>query len=184
MALYGRQMTPQQIAALLPDVPLATLYRHIKKLHASDVLSVVESIHVRGTVAKVYAVSREAVNLTPDEVNRVTPDEHVRYFTRFVGFLLAQFRAYMEREGSDPVRDGVSYRAAPIYLSDEEYARLIADMRVRNEGLLANSEAGRRRRLFASIVIPYAEEENRDAGADDSLRICGNTDLGGLPADD
>ena len=37
MAIAGRQMTTQQLAAVLGDVPQATLYRHINRLSEGGV---------------------------------------------------------------------------------------------------------------------------------------------------
>src|SRR5258708_37343099 len=36
----GRRLTPQQVAAVLPDVPQATLYRQIERLYRGGALAV------------------------------------------------------------------------------------------------------------------------------------------------
>src|SRR6185295_3581858 len=101
MAVSGRQMTPQQIAAVLPDIPQATLYRHINRLCAAGILTVVQETRVRGAVEKVYTVSEEAATLTGEEFAQASREDHLRYFTAFTASLLSQFRIYLRQEKLD-----------------------------------------------------------------------------------
>jgi hypothetical protein len=54
--LAGRQMTPGQLAAALPDVPQATLYRQINRLLEGGVFEVVAEQVVNGATERTYAV--------------------------------------------------------------------------------------------------------------------------------
>src|SRR5579864_5927159 len=46
----GRRLTPQQVAALLADVPQATLYRQIERLFQGGVLAIAAEKRVRAAV--------------------------------------------------------------------------------------------------------------------------------------
>lgn len=47
-----------QLAKELPEVPQASLYRHIRKLADSGVIQVVEETRIRGTIERTYAIAR------------------------------------------------------------------------------------------------------------------------------
>ncbi len=47
----------------MPDVPSASLYRHIKILNDSAFIIVVEENRIRGTVENVYSLNREALEV-------------------------------------------------------------------------------------------------------------------------
>lgn len=160
LALEGGKMTSQQIALKLPDVAQASLYRHIKELVAAEILKVVEENPVRGTVEKVYAVAEENAQFTPEDLANFTREDHLRYFTAFLGTLLGQFRTYLQQETIDLTADGAAYNSAPLNLTDEEFQQLKQQM----YGLLiplTENEATpeRRRRTLSMIMIP----EKRDS---------------------
>ena len=50
----------------LPDIPAASLYRHVKILMEHGVLQVVEERRVRGTVESVYRLDRDALKVSDD----------------------------------------------------------------------------------------------------------------------
>ncbi|MDZ7834458.1 MAG: helix-turn-helix domain-containing protein [Alkalibacterium sp.] len=55
--VINKNLSTQQISDYLPDVPQATLYRHINKLVEADFIKPVLENKVRGTVEKIYALS-------------------------------------------------------------------------------------------------------------------------------
>ena len=58
-ALADGEATPQQIATVAPDVPKASLYRHLNILRAVGAIREVREYRVRGTFEKVYALETE-----------------------------------------------------------------------------------------------------------------------------
>lgn len=91
-ALGNKKMTPGEIAEQLPDVPQATLYRHIKRLELGGIIGVAETHHVRGTLEKVYSLDDPAkVNFTEDDIRNLTAKDHERFFTSFIAAILHQF---------------------------------------------------------------------------------------------
>ena len=155
-ALMGRQMTAQALAAALPDVAQATLYRHINRLAEGGVLVVVEENPVRGTVEKVYALAEDQAHLSAEDMANLSKDDHMRMFTTFVTRLLHDFSHYLEsHETVDPAVDGVGYQQIPLYLSEEELGQFAQEI---NAALLpyVNLEPTpqRRRRIFTSVMMP------------------------------
>jgi DNA-binding transcriptional ArsR family regulator len=54
--LADREATPQEMSALVQDVPKASLYRHLNILRAVGAIREVREYRVRGTYEKVYAL--------------------------------------------------------------------------------------------------------------------------------
>ena len=53
--------TVKEVKKALPDVPNASLYRHIKILTDSSILIIVDENRIRGTVESVYQLNKEAL---------------------------------------------------------------------------------------------------------------------------
>jgi DNA-binding transcriptional ArsR family regulator len=156
MALAGRRLTAKELATALPDVAQATLYRHINTLAEGGILVIVEENPVRGTIERVYTLAQSGANLTPDDLAAMSKDDHLRLFTAFVTKLLNDFAAYLDaNEQVDVAADGVSYRQAPLYLSDEELANLMQQAGALLLPYIDNQPAPqRRRRLLTTIIMP------------------------------
>jgi DNA-binding transcriptional ArsR family regulator len=149
----AREATVQELALALPDVPPATLYRHVNKLAGAGLLVTVSERAVRGATERRYRLSAAAFNV--GDLDGASRDEHLRYFIVFVATLIDDFAAYLDRGKPDYAKDGVGYRQAPLHLSDAEFRRM-------NEAL--NSALGpfvalpaspkRKPRYLATIVMP------------------------------
>ena len=154
-ALLGSPMTPLRLKDALGDVPQATLYRHVNQLHEGGLLEVVDEQPVRGGVERTYGVVAEAVSLGPSDYEDATTEDHLRYFTTFLGTLIDAFGAYLGEGPPDFVDDGVGYRQVPLWLTDEEFTAVTAALREAIRPALDNPPAaGRRRRLITTIVMP------------------------------
>ncbi len=156
MALAGREMTAQQIAEHLGDVPPATLYRHLNRLAEAGVAKVIAERRVRGTVEKVYTLNIYDARVSPDKLAGLSREDHLRYFTTFVAMLLDDFTHYLySAERVDYLSDGVSYGMFPVELSDEEFAAMAKAWGTIVQRHLKNKPApGRKRRIVATAVIP------------------------------
>lgn len=148
-------MTPLRLKEVLGDVPQATLYRHVNHLHDGGLLEVVDEQAVRGGVERTYGVVTEAVSLGPDEYQDATAEDHLRYFTTFLGTLIEAFGAYLGEGSPDFVADGVGYRQVPLWLTDDEFDEMTTALRSAVRGALHNQPTPeRRRRLVTTIVMP------------------------------
>ncbi len=157
--LGDRALTTSQLRNVLPDIPPASLYRHVARLVKGGVLGIVAERQVRGAVERTYILRTAAARIRLDEVAAMTPDEHRRAFLAFVAALLADFDRYLDRPHADPMRDGATYNLAGMWLTDTEFSELMRDLATVLQPRLANPPAqGRKRRILGTILLPGPEE--------------------------
>lgn len=151
----GRERTVRELADALPDVPQATLYRHVAALADGRVLERVGERAARGPSERVYRVAAGADRIAPEEIDGLPPAEQRRMFSVFTASLIDSFAAYVGSDGALPSVDGLSYNRAVVNLSRQErldfgarFAALVAE-------ILALPPARHRRRYHvASCFIP------------------------------
>jgi DNA-binding transcriptional ArsR family regulator len=156
MALAGREMTAQQLAETLGDVPLATLYRHLNRLTDAGVLAVASERRVRGTLEKSYTLGSQGAFIDAEQFAAMSREDHLRYFTTFVATLLDDFSRYIKNpEPINLLTDGVGYQKFPLELSEEEFVDVAKGINAVIVPHMSNQPApGRKRRIFATIVMP------------------------------
>ncbi|KIZ15936.1 helix-turn-helix domain-containing protein [Streptomyces natalensis] len=151
----GRTLTTSQVCALLPDVSKATVYRHVGLLADGGLLEVVGEERVRGAVERRYRLRGERAVIDADTAASVSVEDHRRVFAIAMATLLAEFNAYLDRDGADPTADLVGYRQHALWLSPDELAELIGEMRDVLLSRLGNKpSAERTRHLLSPIVFP------------------------------
>lgn len=159
----GELLTARQVAALFPDIPPATLYRHLGALVRGGVLHVDRERRVRGTVDRVYRLG--SAILSQAELAGTSSEDHLRHFVTFVSGLVGEYTRYLRRGSIDLERDGVGYRMVGMYLTDAELTELIARVRsVLSEASENRPGEGRRRRLLATILMPIQDPERPPPG--------------------
>lgn len=156
----GRKLTAKELLTRLPSVPQATLYRHIDKLVQTDILEIAEENQVRGTVEKLYRLNIGKANFTNNDLKELTREEHFDYFILFMTQLMKNFENYLEQEDLDFERDGLSYRQAGVYLSDQEFLQFIKELGAVFQKVITNEPASdRKKRIISTIIIPDGEKE-------------------------
>lgn len=158
-ALLGRELTVGQLRERLPEVPQATLYRHLERLRQGEVVEVVAERPVRGAVERTLTVRAERASLGAADLTDVTPDEHRAYFATFVATLLDDFDKVLDTPDVDLAAEGVSYRQVPLWLSDAELGDTLAAVReVLAARLDHGPSAGRRKRVVTIVTLPDPTE--------------------------
>lgn len=153
---WGRDRTTQEVARGLPDVPEATLYRHIGILHDAGVLEVVAERAVRGAVERTFRVAMDTVRLTPEDLAGASRDDHLSYFRTFVASMVDTFATAIARTEPVHLMDaGLSYNRVVVHLTEgeREAFRRRLDVLV---GEMLDTQPGPDRRPYTlgSIVIP------------------------------
>lgn len=162
-----RTLTTTQLQALLPDVPKATLYRHIAVLAHAGLLEVVEERRVRGAVERRYRLDLGSVQVSDKAASRMSLDDHQRAFSASIAAIMAEFHAYLERPGTSPIADGVSYRQFTLWLSPEEVRELVAELRASIIARGRNAPApGRSPYLLSPVFFPLALPSTSDEADD------------------
>lgn len=159
--LINQKLTAQQLKESLPDIPQASLYRNLKKLVEAEVIHIVDEIPNRGTVEKVYSIHNPSkASIGPEEINKLSKDEHMSLFIKFMANLMGEYERYLNQEHIDLVADGVSFRQGTMYLSDEEYSEFIKGLVAVYSKVMSNEpKKGRRRRTVATIIIPEQKKQ-------------------------
>src|SRR4051812_39832569 len=93
----GRTLTTAQLAARLPDVSQATVYRHVATLAEAGILELEGEQRVRGFVERRYRLRRQAAAVTPERAAAASLDDHRRAFATSMAVLLAEYGQYLDR---------------------------------------------------------------------------------------
>ncbi len=154
----GIPLTAQGLADLLPDVPRATLYRHLSILVDGGILEVVAEQRVRGAVERTYGLRQGGGSLSMSDIETASPEDHLRYFAWFAATLIDEYARYLRRDRIDVVADAVMFREATVYLTNEEAADVTREMWsavMRRIGTQPSPD--RRPRTFAAASFPGQE---------------------------
>jgi hypothetical protein len=163
LTVTGRELTTQEIADLLPDVPKASLYRHIRELAEAGVLKVVGETAIRGTVEKRFAVQLDAVTFSKEDLLDAGHEEYLRLISGRLDSILAVYETYLARKEPTLAEDTL-FRVNAANMTDEEFW----DFRKQVTDLLSAARdnpmaPGRRRRIISLVAVPdirvAAEEE-------------------------
>jgi len=154
-AMDGAPVTTAQLCARLPDVSKATMYRQVALLAEGGLLAMTNEERVRGAVERSYRLQSARSVMDPDSIAAMSTDDHRRGFAAAVASLLAEFELYLDRDGADPLTDGVSYRQFVLWLSPAEKAEFIDTVVAALRSLMAHGPApGRSRHLLSTILFP------------------------------
>ncbi|HWE91932.1 MAG TPA: helix-turn-helix domain-containing protein [Pseudonocardiaceae bacterium] len=151
----GRIRTTSDLCAHLSDVPKTTVYRHVALLVDAGVLEVAEEQRVHGAVERHYRLRRERTVIDADAAASMSLDDHRRGFAAAMAALHAEFNAYLDRDGADPIADLVGYRQGILWLNHDELADMIDALREVYLARAGNAPApGRSPHLMSAIFFP------------------------------
>jgi DNA-binding transcriptional ArsR family regulator len=161
-AMSGREaLTTAQLCARMPDVSKATVYRHVSLLADGGILEVDGEQRVRGAVERTYRLHRERAVIDAEAVASATLDDHRRTFAVAMATLIAEFNAYLDRDNTDPVADSVGYRQHALWLSQDELAEMINDLRAAILPKLRNEPTpDRTQHLLSPILFPIGDQRD------------------------
>jgi len=111
--------TVKELKRALPDVPGASLYRHVKLLADHSILVVVGENRIRGTVESVYQLNKDAL---------ATEDESGNAVQMTLLGICASFARYFASGHADPKRDMLLLTSCTLLLTDEEFSRFLSDI--------------------------------------------------------
>ncbi|WP_323188148.1 ArsR family transcriptional regulator [Streptomyces sp. NBC_00237] len=134
------------------------MYRQVGVLAESGLLEVEGERRVRGAVERRYRLRRERAVVDAEAAASVSREDHRRVFAVAMAALLGEFNAYLDRDGADPVADLVGYRQHSAWLSPDELAELIGELRAVLAPRLANEPSPERVRHLVSPILFPAEE--------------------------
>jgi len=161
-AMYGgRILTTAELCTRMPDVSQATMYRQVAILADEGVLEVESEDRTRGPAERRYRLREDRARISAEEGAAMSLDDHRQGFTAAMGVLLAEFNAYLDREGADPFQDQVSYRQFVLWLSKAELETLHRKFRTAIFALMKRRPApDRTPYLLSTIFFPTDHRAN------------------------
>ena len=150
----GITVTTSDLCRRMPDLPKATVYRHVDRLVRAGIVKVVAERRVRGAVERQLTLARDQARIDPEESRSMTLEDHRRSFTAATAALLVEFNRYLDDGEADPLRDGVSYRQFTFWMSPAERSRLYRDVTRLLTSLATTPGKGRAPYLLGTIVFP------------------------------
>jgi DNA-binding transcriptional ArsR family regulator len=154
----GQTRTTSDLCTHLPDVPKTSVYRHVGLLADAGVLEVAAEERVHGAVERHYRLRQDRVAVGADVAASMSLDDHRRAFAAGMAAVLAEFNAYLDRPGADPIADQVGYRQGVLWLSSEERAKMIEGLRSVLRDVVGNEPApDRSPHLVTAIFFPAGE---------------------------
>ena len=151
----GRELTTTQLCTRIPDVSKVTVYRQVALLADGDFLEVASEHRVRGAIERRYRLRQDRPVIDAEAAATMTLEDHRHGFAAAVAVLIAEFNAYLDREGADPAAEGVSYRQGMLWLSPDELAEMTRKMLGVLRDPITNKPApGRAPYLLSPILFP------------------------------
>lgn len=131
------------------------MYRHIALLAKGELLEVEREELVNGIVERHFRLVRVRAVIDPAAAAAMTNDDHRRGFAAVTASLLAEFNAYLDRPGSKPTSDSISYRQFPLWLTAAERTDLVEEIAAAIQARLVHDpSADRKRHLLTTILFP------------------------------
>jgi hypothetical protein len=158
------------LGARLPDVPKTTVYRHVGLLAKGGLLEVEGEQRVHGAVERCHRPHREWAVIDVDAAASMSLEDHRHGFAAAMAGLLAEFKGYLDRKHADPTADLVGYRQVPLWLTQDELAELISQVRDAIVSKAGNEPTpGRNHYLLSPILFPIEEAPQHSTGKPSSL---------------
>ena len=145
--------TVKELRKALPDIPSASLYRHIKILADSSILTVVGENRIRGTVESVYRFNQDAM---------ATEDETGNAVQMSLLSICASFAKYFSTGKAEPQKDMLLLTNCTLLLTDEEFSKYLSEINQVTVKYMkeSTSESGKMRRITL-ISAPTNETARR-----------------------
>ena len=141
-----------EIHSKYPDVPRATMYRHLNHLTKCGLIQVIDETKKRGSVERTY-VAAKALDLSID-----SPDFNERYFSMFIQYIMefvVLFHNHCIRPDINVLEEKSGFSMAPIYASDEELEEAMRKISsIIQELMVSVPTESRKRRTIGMIISP------------------------------
>lgn len=162
----GQPFTTSQLRQRLPDVPKATMYRHVGLLVECGLIEIEGEERKAGAVERTYRLHPARTVIDGAAAAAMSNDDHRRGFAAAMASLIGEFEVYLSRHGVDPTADMVTYRQVSVWLTDAEKAALYDDLIAAIRSRLDHGpSADRRRHLLSTIMFPtHVDEPLRTPG--------------------
>ena len=148
--------TVAQISRFMPDVPKATLYRHMRILTDSRILQIVGEEKIRGTFEQSYSLNAGKIRASGEE----SPSELRALTYSILTKLIADFTDYFNRELIAPLDDRLFLSTNTLSLTDEDFDNFTRELfEVVEKYSRLPVKANAKTRMLTVISSPAGSEE-------------------------
>ena len=91
MSLSRNPACTRQLHRALPDIPVASLYRHVRRLREGGLIEVVSTRRVRGAEELTYGLVQPHLSVGRDEVAAMEPDQAIQHFATYAQLIIAAY---------------------------------------------------------------------------------------------
>ena len=148
--LLHKTGTVKELKKALPDVPNASLYRHINILSDYSILIVAGENRIRGTVESIYQLNKDALAAEDESGNAVQMS--------LLG-ICASFARYFARGNVDPQKDMLLLTNCTLLLTDEEFSSFLSEINeIALKYMKAKATESSKTRQITLISAPTSEQ--------------------------
>ena len=155
---HNQPVTVSRISNAIPDVPKATLYRHMKVLTENEILYIVGEEKIRGTFEQSYSLNIEKINPSGEESH----SELQALVYSILSKLIADFTQYFSKDNANPTEDKVFVSTNTLNLDNDDFELFTKEMFavVEKYSLFTTKENGETRVI--TVVSSPAEQEKEE----------------------
>lgn len=121
-ALNGVELSINQLADYLTDVPKPSLYRHVHKMLEAGVIQVAGTHHINGIEERFYTACEGLID--PEDVNQPGGLEDFAHHVRLYGSAVAQDLAQYTLQQGKLDLDNIVARDHVFYATEEEFVQV------------------------------------------------------------
>lgn len=144
LSIYGESTAGDMIAEIT-EVSKASVYNHLKILEENHMIQVVSENHIRGTVEKLYCISKDSESSSFHAI------------VSFLLLLMADFQKYYDKHNT-PKADMLFAGRDYLMLTDEEYRSFMDEYAALCAKYYKKDSAGSKLRCLSIISAPVDED--------------------------
>ena len=155
--LINNELSTKEIKNILNDIPQATLYRHIKKMHNIGLLKVVKEEIIKGIIKKTYTFEKNSGMLNKEDIQKMSTEEYEDLFMQFITVIIGDFKNNLENNKS--FKEEISFSQAPIYLSEKELMDMDKEITQVLKKYLDNKKTEDRKQRLLSFIFMSGDKD-------------------------
>lgn len=138
----AREVTTTALRDTLPDVPTATLYRHVAALVDAGIVAVVGERKIRGAVERTLALGERMAHVGHDELQAMDAERLRQGFLTYLGQIAERFDASLAAE-DEGTRDYLGFGMTQLHVTTDDLAEL--------------------QKRVGELLAPYLDADRKDA---------------------
>ena len=139
----------------LDDVPRTSMYRHIRLLLETRVVSIISEKRVRGSEERTLALNTTEIN-QGNTLERASHNELVFLLSKY-----ARFHTYFSGKSPNPGKDRIFLNNTVLMVTDEEYDQFLSELRDLLIRYSYEADEGRRPRDISILSAPVETEKEQ-----------------------